>query len=586
MIAKGSKTRRFWNTSMTLILDPESLGGWPRKYSYDDGWKEISGDGLPGKYIFCSDELPDFCRLLLETCRYDDSILRNIAFYIDINPTIGNGEANNIDGYPAGLARLKKLFGPLYRLHSFGAAQVDGPLSGSYKGDIVSSLCKQPPTAVDIMNKTIVFLEQAGEENRRGQLLRAKLMYKAALSFVCFRTRPSHEQNVVMSSGPFPELTAGQTIGNIAVRLQARIAAVYFESGQLRMARIYTERALDPRRAYDHRHNKMYTLDIEHWERIVYAEVRHVAAKISYIHGHVWAAVGDLQDANEFVPLNEEQKDRYEAWQRHADRLSSRRAEKRKARELNLQKREESLQGINTPEKLYPVPEKKRLTVLLTEKFMVACNWKKKGDRLLRSDRSELATTKYKSALSKVEWIAQNQGLHFTITSGMFESYLARDGLNALRFKLQASVAASYLMSRKHKEVIQAISAALDCNPGERDCSHRWYDNCRHAYSVGNRDWAEDQRYDFAKVYYCRALGLAHMGDTELAVKNMEKALDLDPGDGTTYAQLVLLKRKLEEKNTRLRDKIRRKRANKLNVEQDKVRKKQERRRAKVRGSI
>ena len=488
MIAKGSKARGFWNTSMTLTLDPESLGGWPRQYSYDDGCKEVSGDGLPGNYIFCSDELPEFCRLLLETCEYDDSVPRNIAFYIDINPMIGNGEANNIDGYPAGLARSRRLLSPLHQLHSFGAAQVDGPLSGSYKGEIISGLCKQRPTAVEIMNKTIVFLEQADEENRKGQLLRAKIMYKAALSFVRSCTWRYQEQNVVMSSGPFPELTAGQNIRNIAVRLQARIAAVYFESGQLRMARIYTERALDPRRDYDHRHNKMYTLDIEPWEGVVYAEVRHVAAKTSYIHGHVWDAVGDLQDADEFVPLNDEQNARYEAWQRHADRLSSRRAEKWKARELNLQKRVENLQGINTLEDLYPVPEKKRLTILLTGKFMVACNWKKKGDQLLRSGRSELATTKYKSALSKVEWIAQNQRLHFTITSGMFESYLARDGLNALRFKLQAGVAASYLMSRKHKDVIQATSAALDCNPGERGCSHCCYDNCRHAYSGANRD--------------------------------------------------------------------------------------------------
>ena len=74
------------------------------------------------------------------------------------------------------------------------------------------------------------------------------------------------------------------------------------------------------------------------------------------------------------------------------------------------------------------------------------------------------------------------------------------------------------------------------------------------------------------------------MGDTELAVKDMEKALDLDPGDGTTYAQLVLLKRKLEEKNSRLRDRIRRKREKRLHVEQDQLRKKQERRRAKALG--
>ncbi len=57
-------------SSMTLTLDTTSMVGWPngepQLWNTDD-WVDASEDGRPWRYIFCSDEIPNFCRLLLET---------------------------------------------------------------------------------------------------------------------------------------------------------------------------------------------------------------------------------------------------------------------------------------------------------------------------------------------------------------------------------------------------------------------------------------------------------------------------------------------------------------------------------------
>lgn len=90
---------------------------------------------------------------------------------------------------------------------------------------------------------------------------------------------------------------------------------------------------------------------------------------------------------------------------------------------------------------------------LFTEKFLVVCNWKRKGDRLLRNGRFELATSSYKTALLKLESLSPNW--YDTITSGTFEGYRAEEAIKILRFKIQASVAASDLRSHRYKDVVK-----------------------------------------------------------------------------------------------------------------------------------
>ena len=116
------------------------------------------------------------------------------------------------------------------------------------------------------------------------------------------------------------------------------------------MARIYTERALDPRRPYDvDRHQKMYYLDIQPWQGVVFAEVLDVAAKISYTHGDVHEATLSLSQAGMLAPFNEEQQSRYEAWQIHAERLRVRRASREERRRLQRQKQIVKAEGIVVP---------------------------------------------------------------------------------------------------------------------------------------------------------------------------------------------------------------------------------------------
>ena len=334
---------------MTITLDPPDLRGWQG----DGPWctsgqrEDAPEDGRPWNYIFCSDELPEFCRLMLYVYENDDSLLKETVLYVDINPAIANGQVKEVDDHPTGRARMQKVLDPLRPLHSLGAAQIDGPLSGSYKGEIIKSICKPHPTATDIVYETIASLEQADEHASKHQFRRANLEYKAALSLIrscCWQHR---EWDIVMSDGPFPGLKVYQVFDNLVVRLQARIAAVYYKSNELRMARIYTERALDPRRISDRSNPIHHELVIEPWEHIVYAEVLHVVAKLSYTCGNIFRATHSLSQAGILAPFDEEQISRHKTWKTHADRLTARHVEKWEAKTKQLNKRNQQAEGMN-----------------------------------------------------------------------------------------------------------------------------------------------------------------------------------------------------------------------------------------------
>ena len=371
---------------MTVKLDPEDMCGWPPRRSYYDetieyrranGWPprrfhyyeaidatDTSEDGRPWNYIFNSNELPTFCEILMQ---WRWSVLRDTKIYIDVNPVIWNGQATEMDSNRAGLSRIGKLLEPLHQLHSFGEAGIGGPLSGNYKLSIKQSVCKDCPTCLEITQTAMGLLGQGDELVSKGRLLQANLDYKAALSYARSCQWFYDEHGLIMESEPFPGLSAEQVLSNLEVRLQARIASVYLESGMQRMARIYTERALDPRRSYDRRGNKQYDVNVEPWEGVVYAEVLHVAARNSYTYGNVWEAVGHLQDATQFVPLNEEQEAMLEAWQKQGDDLYEKRARRGERKRLCLHKRDEKTEG-NEPNS--PVPEEEYLCM-----YSQGCSW-------------------------------------------------------------------------------------------------------------------------------------------------------------------------------------------------------------------
>ncbi len=343
---------------MTVRLDPATLSGWPKVKSLEYGyWKydqmeDVPEDGQPWDYIFCCEELPEFCRILLEMGRHERSIIRDTALILELNPALGNGQAVEIDSNAAGLSRMRKLLSPLRQLHSLGAAQIDGPLSASYKKDIITNVCKSCPSAMEIIESTMDVLDLADQQADKGQFRCANLGYKAAFSCIHTCYWQWEEHDFILDSGPFPGLQTFQVVENISVRLHARIAAVYLESGQLRMARIYTERALDPRRRFDHRGNKEREIVVEPWEEIAYAEVLHVAAKISYTHGDVWEAICDLKTAGHFDPLNEEQESRKNAWQAHIDRRWARQMHAWETTDKRTETRNKNAEGISDPANL------------------------------------------------------------------------------------------------------------------------------------------------------------------------------------------------------------------------------------------
>lgn len=349
MLAKGPKDHGFWNVSMTITIDPMHYDGYPYllpRFSETGSYVYASKDERPWNYIFSNDELPTFCRLLLKLSKFIDGLLRDTILYIEINPAISNGQATEIDSTPAGLSRMQQLLEPLRQLHSFGAAHVEGPLSGSYKGSINASVCGDCPTALDILQISMRDFSQGDQDLSEGRLLQANQLYKSALNHVrscCWRY---DEHDLIINSEPFPGLKAVQAIANLKVRLQARIASVYLKSGMLRMARIYTERALDPRRPY-RRGWKEYSLDLQPWQGVVYAEVLHVAAHIRYIQGNVWEAKEHLWEAGQLVPLNDEQQSTHDAWQIQADALSQRYKDQEQRKKLGFKKQNKKTEGMD-----------------------------------------------------------------------------------------------------------------------------------------------------------------------------------------------------------------------------------------------
>ena len=90
------------------------------------------------------------------------------------------------------------------------------------------------------------------------------------------------------------------------VRLHSLIADAYLRCGKHRMARIYVERIYGPFYSMDDRasHQK-FPLEIPSDSRVApeaYAEVLHVAARISLVHGQEAEAIDELAEARDFDP--------------------------------------------------------------------------------------------------------------------------------------------------------------------------------------------------------------------------------------------------------------------------------------------
>ena len=205
-------------------------------------------------------------------------------------------------------------------------------------------------------------------------------------------------------------------------------------------------------------------------------------------------------------------------------------------------------------------------------------NWKRKGERLFRSGRSYLAASVYQAALKKLKSLKRNHNLYFTITAGAFQGHLALDSVDILAFRIEACLAAASFKSRAYEEVAALTFAALMCDKSHNVFGpHDGY--CNHSYHRSEGDWADDQKFDYLRIHYCRAMALYHLGDTVSATAHMEEALRIDPGDNCVFEKLTMLRQKLAEETAAAR-KLRLK---KLNSSQIQLQKKQARRRTKGR---
>ena len=349
MIVSGAEAHEFSYAAMTLTVDtPVSSGllfyAWNDSADEDSANEDSADEQQPCKDIFCLSEMPTFCRLLLKYLgkRGKGQSLRNTTFHIDISNRLKE-QSGEIDRSASGLLRIHKLLDPLRELHSFGAVQISGPLSASYKSSVVADLRKDCPTAMEIIGTATVMLGQGDEQVDQNHPIDAINLYKTALNSVRSCCWMYDEEYFIMDSGPFPGLRAKYAMRNVKVRLLARTASAYFQTGMLRMARIYVERVLNPRHVLDYDYYAMHQLYLASWHHAVYAEVLHVSAQISYAHGHVKRAVAHFGSSQNYVELDEEQQRTLELWKRHEDELKERHAKKVKAEKIQAKK-----EGSNT----------------------------------------------------------------------------------------------------------------------------------------------------------------------------------------------------------------------------------------------
>ena len=335
MIACGAEAHDFPYVAMTLTLDSSHFVFW-------DVDPEQSCE-----YIFCIEEMPTFCRLLSKLQkRYPHPPLRRPSIFVNVSATWRDVQWE-MDCSAAGLLRLQKLLGPLRQLHIFGTAQIEGPISDSYKSDVIASLCKNPPTATELIQTVMMCSSEADELLGQGFAIDAIGKYKSALN--CVRSsRWRHDfRRFAVDSGSLAGLSAEQPICSLKVRLLARIALTYFDSGRMRMARIYVARAIGSYSVL-FGYAKLRKLGYRPWEPDVFAEVLHVSAQIWYACGHVEDAVGDLCRARGYVELNEEQQRRLEVWQKQNSRLRERREKKAKSRDLQLQQEARKVESMRS----------------------------------------------------------------------------------------------------------------------------------------------------------------------------------------------------------------------------------------------
>ena len=335
LVTRWAGAQSSWNIAMTIVLDHG-------EHTHTRYCLDVCENERPRKFIFTSDELPRLCQFWMK-----EKYLERVAIYIDINDAKWNGHSTEIDRHPAGLSKLRRLLEPLDLLRGIGAAQIEGPLSSSYKLGVIESLCRGQPTGMDTLQCAIATFIKGDEKLRQNDSSSASELYKKALNYVhscnwlSVSAWPWHEEETVLDNGLFSGLKAGQAIFNLRITLFARIAAIYLENWMLRMARIYIERAFDLRRPY-------FREGFKHWEELnlrdssevpVFAEVLHVSAQVSHRQGDVRNAAHDLGRAENYQPLDEEQKCRLKTWKDHIASLDQRKTERADAADLRYQKK-------------------------------------------------------------------------------------------------------------------------------------------------------------------------------------------------------------------------------------------------------
>ena len=259
-------------------------------------------EDLPAACIFLQGKIGRYNR------RSQDSNIRVI-----VSSPVGAISYGSQDGGLLRKSQVRRYLGPLWRLHGATRAAVYGGVDPTYKAAIIASMCGRRLKAKEYMRLVGVQFDEGDKALHEDRLWAAIAAYKAALLTIRGTSCDADEIDETLIGGRFHGHLAARARDISEVRLHTLIAESYLRCGKYRMARIYVERIYGPLYSMDDRANhRKLPLDIPRDNQVAsgtYAELLHVAARISLVHGQEGEAIAELSEACELDPWDRDIKE-------------------------------------------------------------------------------------------------------------------------------------------------------------------------------------------------------------------------------------------------------------------------------------
>ena len=228
ILATGQAAREFKHYAMDVfsgklpnVLDAGHLEKW-----WNNGkrmeWREVS------VFTIACEDLQQLCMVILEInrCLYGASDISrtHTLMFIDV---LNRGTGLKDGSIPIG-AKEQRLLEPFRRLHSIGYGSIAGEISEQYKGDIVASMRKEPPTAEDVIKMACATKAEGDKAFRNKNIVLSLSKYEKA----CNDIEAGHQSSsassapALIANGKYAGLIFSRAKEHLLFTLRLNIMAV------------------------------------------------------------------------------------------------------------------------------------------------------------------------------------------------------------------------------------------------------------------------------------------------------------------------------------------------------------------------